>query len=80
MCRGVMVVGLRLTPMCGYGGVRQPYNSRWRSDLVRLFIAASLVLSFIALSACGPAPKREWPIWTGGGIYDSPDWYRGPIN
>ncbi|MGH6967845.1 MAG: hypothetical protein ACREEL_08660 [Stellaceae bacterium] len=43
-------------------------------------VAASLVLSFVALAASGPAPQRQWPIWTGGGIYDSPDSYRGPVN
>lgn len=47
---------------------------------MRRVVAASLVLSFVTLAACGPAPRREWPIWTGGGIYDSPDSYRSPTN
>jgi len=44
---------------------------------MRRIIAASLALPFFVLAACGPAPQRVWPIWTGGGIYDSPDSYRG---
>jgi len=54
---------------------------RERSHLRRI-VAASIVLAVVVpvLSACGPAPTREWPIWTGGGIYDSPDSYRGPVN
>lgn len=47
---------------------------------MRRVVVASLVLSFFALAACGPAPQREWPIWTGGSTYDSPDWYHGPVN
>jgi len=47
---------------------------------MRCVVATSLVLSFFALTACGPAPHREWPIWTGGGIYDSLDSYRSLTN
>lgn len=39
-----------------------------------------LVVTVPVLGACGPAPQREWPIWTGGGIYDSPDSYRSPTD
>ena len=47
---------------------------------MRCWIAMSLLLSFVgfALVACGPAPKREWPIWTNGGIYNDLDLYPTP--
>ena len=47
---------------------------------MRRTVAVSLMLCLFALAACGPAPQREWPIWTGGGIYDSPDSYHAPRN
>ena len=47
---------------------------------MRRIAAVSLMLCLLALAACGPAPQREWPIWTGGGTYDSPDSYRSPTN
>lgn len=47
---------------------------------MRRFVGLLLMLGLFALAACGPAPQREWPIWTGGGTYDSPDSYRGPTN
>ena len=46
---------------------------------MRRLLAASLVLVFgFALVGCGPAPKREWPIWTNGGIYNNLDLYPSP--
>jgi len=45
---------------------------------MRRVVVVSLVLELFALAACRPAPQREWPIWTGGGTYDSPDSYRSP--
>lgn len=46
---------------------------------MRRTVTISFVLLY-ALTACGPVPQREWPIWTGGGTYDSPDSYRSPTN
>jgi len=47
---------------------------------MRHTVALSVMLWLCALAACGPAPQRVWPVWTGGGIYDSPDSYRSPTN
>lgn len=45
---------------------------------MRCIVVVSLVVGLFVLAACGPTPQREWPIWTGGGTYDSPDSYRSP--
>jgi hypothetical protein len=37
---------------------------------------SGLALS-LALAACGPAPERQPPGWTGGGTYDDPSMYHG---
>jgi len=47
-----------------------------RRVLAAFALMSGLALS-LALAACGSAPERQWPIWTGGGTYDDPSMYRG---